>query len=69
LEPPEVTLLLSGPLPTLSEIEADPELVQVVIDALDLQPNQSVEVIPDIIAPEGINTQMIESSVLVTAVP
>lgn len=69
LEPPQVTLLLSGPLPTLNEIEANPELVQVVIDALDLPANQSVEVIPDIIAPEGIKTQMIENSVLVTSVP
>jgi YbbR domain-containing protein len=69
LEPPQVTLLLSGPLPTLNEIEVDPSLVHVVIDALTLEPNMSVEVIPDIIAPEGIRTQSIESSVLVTAVP
>ncbi len=69
LEPPEVTILLSGPLPTLNEIEANPELVRVVIDALDLQAGDSVEVIPDIIKPEDIIARLIESSVLVTAVP
>jgi len=69
LEPPDVTLLLTGPLPTLNEIEQTPELVRVVIDALDLQPNQSREVIPDVIVPEGIVAQLVESSVLVTAVP
>ncbi len=69
LEPPAVSLLLSGPLPTLNEIEANPELVRVVIDALELEPNQSIEVVPDVIAPEGIRTRSIESSVLVTTTP
>jgi diadenylate cyclase len=69
LEPPDVTLLLSGPLPTLNEIEANPELVRVVIDALDLRAGQSVEVIPAVIKPQGIFVQLIENSVLVTAVP
>ncbi len=69
LEPPDVTLLLSGPLPILDEIEESPELVSVQIDALDLKPNQRVEVIPDVIVPEGIDYQLVESSVLVTSIP
>jgi len=69
LEPPDVTLLLSGPLPTLNEIEANPELVRVVIDALSLQAGDILEVMPDIIKPDDINARLIENSVLVTAVP
>jgi YbbR domain-containing protein len=69
LEPPEVTLLLSGPLPTLNAIEANPELVRVVIDALSLQAGDSLEVMPDIIKPDDISARLIENSVLVTAVP
>jgi len=69
LQPTAVQLLLSGPLATLKEIEANPELVRVTIDALDLQPGQSVEVIPDVITPEGIRARLIENSVLVTTEP
>lgn len=66
LQPTAVQLLLSGPVATLNEIEARPEIVRVVIDALDLEPGQSVEIVPEIIAPEGIRAQLIENSVLVT---
>ncbi len=66
LQPTAVQLLLSGPVATLKEIEAKPEMVRVVIDALDLEPGQSVEVMPDVVAPEGIRAQLIENSVLVT---
>ena len=52
LEPPAVTILLSGPLPTLNEIEANPDLVRVVIDALQLQAGDSVEVIPESSCPK-----------------
>ncbi len=69
LEPPSVTILLSGPLPTLNEIEANPDLVRVVLDALQLQAGDSVEVMPEIILPEGISARLVENSVLVTAVP
>lgn len=69
LAPPAVQLLLSGPIATIQEIEAKPEMVRVVIDALDLLPGQSVEMTPDIILPEGIRAQMIENSVLVTTGP
>lgn len=69
LEPDAVQLLLSGPLATLNEIEAKPELVRVVIDALLLQPGESLEILPEVIVPEGIRAQLIENSVLVTTEP
>ena len=69
VEPPEVTILLSGPLPILNEIEANPDLVRVVIDVLDLQAGESVEVVPEVIKPEEISARVIENSVLVTAEP
>jgi diadenylate cyclase len=65
LEPPDVELLLSGPLPTLNEIDAQPDLVRVIIDALQLSPGESVEIEPEVIAPEGIRKQLVDSSVLV----
>ncbi len=69
LDPPEVELLLSGPLPTLNEIEQNPALVRVVIDALQLSPGRTVEITPEVIAPEGILVQLIDTAVLVTTEP
>ena len=66
LEPSTVQLLLSGPLPTLNRIEQEPDLVQVVIDALELTSNRSVEVMPEVLAPEDIRVQLVDTSVLVT---
>ena len=70
IEPQTVQLLLSGPLPTLTRIEAEPDLVRVVIDAQELVAGESVEVAPRVIAPEDIRVQLVETAVLVTtAVP
>jgi hypothetical protein len=69
LEPPDVELLLSGPLPTLNAIEAQPDLVRVVIDALQLLPGESVEVFPEVLAPPDVRAQLIDTSVLVTVEP
>jgi YbbR domain-containing protein len=66
LEPSTVQLLLSGPLPTLNRIEQEPDLVQVVIDALQLTSNRSVEVTPEVLAPEDIRVRLVDTSVLVT---
>ncbi|MDX1416168.1 MAG: diadenylate cyclase CdaA [Candidatus Promineifilaceae bacterium] len=66
MEPEAVQLLLSGPLATLNEIELSPEMVRVVIDALELEPNTSAEIVPEVITPEGVRARLIESSVLVT---
>lgn len=68
VSPAEVELLLSGPLPTLNEIAATPELVSVTIDASTLLEDQQ-EVTPTITVPEGVVVQSIENTVVVTAVP
>lgn len=68
VEPPQVEILLSGPLPTLNEIEANPELVQVVVDVIRLAPitGQSVEQTPQVVAPQGVTAQLTPANVLVT---
>lgn len=67
IEPQEVELLLSGPLPILNEIERNPDLVRVVINGAALRPAQGEQVRPEIILPEGVRAQLINASVLVTA--
>lgn len=66
--PTEIDILLSGPLPTLREIEANPELVQVVLDVARLVPieGQSYEETPLVTVPEGIKFQLTPQTVLVT---
>jgi YbbR domain-containing protein len=68
VEPVRIDLLLSGPLPTLREIEANPELVQIVLDVAQLVPieGQSYEVTPQVTAPEGIKVQLTPQTVLVS---
>ncbi len=66
VNPPQVDLLLSGPLPILSQIEADPNLVRVLVDAGSLAPAQNADVVPDIVVPEGVEAQLVPPSVLVT---
>jgi diadenylate cyclase len=65
--PGEVDLLISGPLPTLREIEANPELVQIVLDVSRLVPieGQSYEETPEVTAPDGIKVQLTPLTVLV----
>ncbi|MBN1219613.1 MAG: diadenylate cyclase CdaA [Anaerolineae bacterium] len=64
--PPNLELLLSGPLPTLQQIEANPDLIQVWVNPNELTPNQSTEVAPQLITPEGVKVQLMPPSVLVT---
>ncbi|MEJ2748178.1 MAG: diadenylate cyclase, partial [Anaerolineae bacterium] len=66
--PDKVDLLLSGPLPTLQEIEANPDLVQIVVDVSRLVPieGQSYEETPQVTAPDGIKVQLTPQTVLVT---
>ncbi|MFN2162766.1 MAG: CdaR family protein, partial [Candidatus Promineifilaceae bacterium] len=66
LDPQNVELLLSGPLPTLNAIEQQPELVRVVVDALQLTPGRTTEVTPEVIAPADIRAQLVDTSVVVT---
>ena len=67
VQPVEIDLLLSGPLPTLNEIEAQPDLVQVVVDRIELSPGQRVDVTPTVIAPAGIQAQLVPPSVSIRA--
>ena len=66
VNPSSVTLILNGPLPTLNEIAADPDLVQVLIGAAGLDQGLNPEVTPTIIAPEGVQTQVVPPTVSVT---
>lgn len=66
LSPPEVELLLSGPLPSLNAIQNDPDLVQVTLDPRQVAPGQSLELTPTVIAPEGILAQLVDRTVIVT---
>jgi YbbR domain-containing protein len=66
LDPQNVELLLSGPLPTLNAIEQQPELVRVVVDALQLTPGRTTEVTPEVIAPADVRAQLVDTSVVVT---
>ena len=66
VEPRQIDVLLSGPLPTLNEIQANLELVQLMVDVSDLAPGESRQVEPQYIAPEGLSVQFIPATVLVT---
>jgi YbbR domain-containing protein len=66
VEPADVELLLSGPIPVLNQIEANPNLVRVLIDAADLaglEAGQSRRLTPHIITPENVNVQLVPPSV------
>jgi hypothetical protein len=66
VEPADVELLLSGPIPVLNQIEANPNLVRVLIDAADLvglTAGQSRRLTLHIIAPDDVSVQLIPLSV------
>lgn len=69
VDPQFIELLLTGPLPTLNQIETEPGLVRVTIDATLLEPNSSVEVSPTVILPNDVRAQLVQSSILVTTGP
>ena len=50
----------------MNEIELQPELVRVVVDALQLTPRRTTEVTPEVIAPADIRAQLVDTSVVVT---
>jgi YbbR domain-containing protein len=66
ITPPEIDLLLRGPLPILNEIEANPNLVQVLVDTARLRPGQSANLAPEVIIPTEIEAQLAPPSVLVS---
>lgn len=64
-----IDLILSGPLPVLDEIRANPELVRVYIDAsqlLDLSPGQTITITPQIVKPDGIEVEVVPNTIEVT---
>ena len=61
--PPVVDLLLTGPIPVLDEIEADPGLLRVVVDAPDLTAGQIASFTPQVIAPPGVQAQVVPPSI------
>lgn len=69
LSPAQVNLLLSGPLPTLNAIQANPELVRITLDPRQVSPGQSQELTPTVIAPEGVTVQLIDRTIVVTRAP
>lgn len=70
IAPPEVDVFLSGPIPTLEEIDASPRLLQVLIDAAaleNLRPGESVRIAPEVIYPDGLRVLLEPALVTVTA--
>jgi diadenylate cyclase len=65
-DPATVDVLLSGPSPILDRIKADPSLVRVLANAAGVGPDQSVSLKPDVVAPGGVQAQLIPPSVVVT---
>ncbi|MCB0173918.1 MAG: diadenylate cyclase CdaA [Anaerolineae bacterium] len=68
VSPAQVDLLLSGPLPTLNEIEANPELVRVSLEVTDLGQGNT-EVFPTVTKPKNVDVQLIPETVLVRVAP
>lgn len=66
LNPDQIDLLLSGPLPTLNQIATDPSLVRVLVDISEAPAGQATDLTPTVVAPEGIRAQLVPPSVLVT---
>lgn len=68
VQPETVDLLLSGPLPTLRDIEAHPELVQLFINAAGLTEAGQFEIEPEITVPDGLKVQLAPATVTVTVI-
>ena len=70
LDPREVEILVSGPLPLLNEIEAQPRLLRVIIEATQLtglQAGESITVSPTVIAPDDLRTRLTPAQIELTA--
>jgi diadenylate cyclase len=66
-----VDLVLSGPIPILDEITANPDLVRVFIDASNLEnlsPGQTLTVTPRIVIPDEVTAQLVPNIIQVTVV-
>jgi len=65
VDPSQVDLLLSGPLPLLNEIETNPKLVRTLVDVAQMSLSQTSELTPQVILPAGIAMQLIPPTVVV----
>jgi hypothetical protein len=64
--PDEVELLLNGPLDTLREVEVNPELIRVIVEVQEVASGESLEQLPQVIAPEGIRAQLVPPKVMLS---
>lgn len=60
--PAFVDVLLSGPLPILNQVNADPKLVRVLVDVTGLEPGPH-DLTPTLIAPEGLRATVVPNTV------
>lgn len=60
--PAFVDVLLSGPLPVLNQVNADPKLVRVLVDVTGLEPGAH-DLAATLIAPEGLRATVVPSTV------
>ena len=70
ISPPIVELLLTGPVPVLEAIEAEPRLLRVVVNAAqlsDLEPGGTISIPLTVIAPDNIRFQMSTEQIQITA--
>jgi diadenylate cyclase len=70
INPAIVDVFLNGPIPILDDIDASPRLLQVILDAAELEelePGSSLEVTPELVFPEGVRVQLQPDSVIITA--
>lgn len=65
VKPAVVDLLLTGPLPILNEIEANPSLVRTLVDVTGLRRGQTADLMPQVVGPEGVEGQLVPTSVVV----
>lgn len=64
--PERVELLLSGPVSVLQEIQADPDLVRVILEVSEESLDQNGEQMPRVIAPEGVGARLVPPTVTVS---
>jgi hypothetical protein len=70
LDPERVTLLLIGPQTILNEIENNPNLVRVAVDASDLsQAGDTAILQPVVSAPEEVEVEIVPPSIRATVQP
>lgn len=60
--PASVDVLLSGPLPVLNQVNADPKLIRVIVDVSELGTGTQ-NVVPTLIAPESLKATLVPNTV------